>query len=40
MISAAVASALSQLSGSDNEYDGEENKNTTKESSTNVNKKV
>ena len=40
MISAMVASALLQLSGSENESDGEEKKNPTQASSNNANKKV
>ena len=40
MVSAEVASALSQLYGSDNESDGEVNKTPTKTSSTNSDKKV
>ena len=40
VISAEMAFSLSRLAGSDNEYDGEDNKSTAQESSTNADKKV
>ena len=40
MVSVAMAIAISQLAGSDNESDGKEKKNPIQASSTNANMKV